>query len=97
MALVNEAQAKFARAQQDAELERQQRIHAVWWRCRHSILNGMAGLHSLPGEVIGAEIAEGMMHEAYRRMLEQAMAQRAAEDEVRPDDIRVASPLIVPG
>lgn len=85
--------------EQQAKLQKLQRVQEVFWRCKHAILNN-GGFYGLPGEVIGAEIAESMMRQAYQRMLEQAMAQRglsAAGDEVKPGDIRVASPLIVPG
>lgn len=85
-------------AEQQAELERQNRINAIFMRCRHKVLNDAGGLYSLPGEVIGAEIAEALMRAAYQQMLNRAIAQRrqTGDDPVRPGDIRLASPLIVP-
>lgn len=79
-------------------MERQQRVHEIFMRCRHKVLHDAGGLYSLPGEVIGAEIAEALMRAAYQQMLNRALAQRrqAGDDPVRPGDIRLASPLIVP-
>jgi hypothetical protein len=89
-----------AREAKAEEAARQGRINEIFWRCRHKVLQGAGGLYSLPGEVIGAEIAEALMRAAYQQMLNNALASRArqeGDDPVRPGDIRAVSPLIVPG
>lgn len=81
-------------AEQQAAMEREQRIHSVWWQCRWAVLNRMADIYSLPGEVTGAQIAERMMQAAYQRMLNNALEGRArqeGDDPVRPGDIRLVS------
>lgn len=73
--------------------------NVIFWRCRHQILSRAAGIYSMPGEVIGSEIAEALLRAAYQQMLATALAQRglrAAGDAVKPGDIRLVSPL-VPG